>query len=294
MAGYLIKDLERLTGIKAHTLRIWEKRHQLFHPIRDNSNIRKYTDEDLKKLLNVAYLYNRGFKIGHIAGLSDEELKDKVLSIKNYFVDDQGLENSLLQAMIEFDEHKFEKHLTNVFLRHSIDDAFLKILIPLMSKIGLMWQTDAITPAHEHFVSNLIRQKLFVIIDGIPLNRKGDEERVALLYLPEEELHELSLLFMYYFFKKHQIKCIYLGQKVPFELVSEMISAIKPNYTVTSYISFMTDEEFKENVEKINKVAYETNFVVLGNQAKINSSLFHSSVVLINSVDDLNAYKTRL
>jgi len=199
LTRYSIRDLEQLTGIKAHTLRIWEKRYGVVIPKRTPTNIRYYTDEDLKKLLNISILNRHGFKISNIANLENEDLGKKIISITNKSFDsDSNIEN-LIISMIELDEGKFEKILTTLIINLGFEDAFIKVLMPFFEKIGVLWQIGTINPAQEHFITNLIRQKIIVAIDGLitssnmanqktlhPLSAgwRTSRTRTAVLFLP--------------------------------------------------------------------------------------------------------------
>ncbi len=194
MSSYSIKDLEQLSGIKAHTLRIWEQRYNFIIPKRTDTNIRYYDDKDLKLILNVSLLRENGYKISKIADMDQEQIAGAVLEIteKNFSFSDQI--HSLVLAMIDLDEERFEKIMSTNILQTGFENTMLSIIFPFLSKIGVLWQTGSITPAQEHFISNLIRQKLIVAIDGCYVPSKEINNKY-LLFLPEGELHEISLLF---------------------------------------------------------------------------------------------------
>jgi len=291
MARYIIKDLERLSGIKAHTIRIWEKRYGLLSPIRDSANIRYYSDEDVKKILNISYLYEKGEKISQIAKLTNDQINNRVKDLKLQFSDINSIENSLLKAMLDFNEVLFEKHLSKAIIRFGWEDTFLDILVPLLDKIGIMWQTNAISPLHEHFVSNLIRQKLFVAINSLSVNTKeGSPE--AILFLPENELHELSLLFVYYVLKRNNVSCIYLGQKVPFDLVENILKKIDPSYLITAYVSYLQTEEIEYKLKRFYQFDTSINIVFLGSQVNNYRELFKDNFHVVSSKKELSGLKT--
>ncbi|MCF8388882.1 MAG: MerR family transcriptional regulator, partial [Bacteroidales bacterium] len=236
MASYSIKDLENLTGIKAHTIRMWEKRYELVEPRRTETNIRCYTDEDLKKLLNVSILNRHGIKISKLAHLSNEELGEKIIQLTRKHSDFDSQIESLVVSMIELDEEKYEKILTTAIIRFGFEDTIFNILYPFFEKVGLLWQAGTINPAQEHFISNLIKQKLMVAIDSISLNKyKGS--KTFLLFLPEWELHELGLLVYYYFIKKKGHKVVYLGQAVPENDLFKVADVVRPDVYITSFTS---------------------------------------------------------
>jgi MerR family transcriptional regulator, light-induced transcriptional regulator len=232
MGKYSIKELEQLSGIKAHTIRIWEKRHQLIDPARTATNIRFYSDEDLKKIINVSLLNNHGYKISRIADMTLDEMNQRVLELGQSNNDISIHIDQLVIAMIDMEEEAFEKTLNNLILRYSFEKTITEIVYPFLEKIGLLWQTHNITPAHEHFMSNLIRQKLMVAIDGLPLPPKN--ARKILLFLPEGELHELGLLFFHYLTRKGGWRTYYLGQNVPHGDLLSVYKTHNPEVLLTS------------------------------------------------------------
>ncbi|MCA1763172.1 MAG: MerR family transcriptional regulator [Cryomorphaceae bacterium] len=241
MSRYTIKDVERLSGIKAHTLRIWEKRYGIIEPKRTDTNIRYYTNEELKKILNIAILNNYGVKISKIVGLTTKQLHQKVLEIGNENVTENIQIESLVIAMVEIDEARFEKILANCTLRLGFEQTILKIVYPFFRKVGILWQAGAINPAQEHFISNLIRQKMIVAIDGQSMMEKSDAKRF-LLFLPEGELHELGLLFYNYIIQKAGHRVVYLGQSVPIADVAAVHKQNPVDYIVTSSLATVTDD----------------------------------------------------
>ena len=215
MAVYSIRELEKLSGIKAHTIRIWEKRYKLIEPHRTNTNIRYYTDANLKKILNVAGLNRQGMKISHIAMLSDLELKEAIMRETSTTTSHETVVDSLVVAMIDLDPYRLdsiiEKSISKIGFQKTVTD----VLYPFLHKIGVLWQSEEVNPAQEHLVSSLIRQKIIAATDKLPktFNPKGKK---FLLTLPEGEWHEVALLFAQYLVKEANHEVIYLGQSVPY------------------------------------------------------------------------------
>jgi len=232
VSNYSIKDLENLSGIKAHTLRIWEQRYHFIEPKRTDTNIRYYSDEDLKLILNIATLRENNYKISKIAKMSFEEINGKVMQIaeKNLRFPDQI--NSLTLATIDMDEDRFEKILNNNIVKYGFEQSMLKIIYPFLAKIGMLWQTGSILPAQEHFISNLIRQKVTVAIDGHFVTEEESRGK-WLLFLPENELHELSLMFAAFILRSRKFKVIYLGQNLPQEDLQSVKRLQNPDYVLT-------------------------------------------------------------
>jgi DNA-binding transcriptional MerR regulator len=250
MAHYSIKDMEKLSGIKAHTLRIWEKRYNLVEPKRTPTNIRYYDDEDLKRILNVALLNRNGIKISHIAELDEGGISDKISDLSKEYPDTENQIDNLVMSMIDLDEKKFEKILSKSTLQIGFEETVLHLIYPFFEKLGLLWQTGVVNPAQEHFVSNLIRQKLIVAIDKLVENDKPGAQRF-IMYLPEGELHEISLLFYYFLAKKRGLRVVYLGQSVPFKDLATVVH-IKPcDYILTSFSSGFSGVDINDYLFKL-------------------------------------------
>ncbi len=235
MGTYSIKELEKLSGIKAHTIRIWEKRHNIIRPERTATNIRFYSDEDLKKIINVSMLNNHGVKISKIADMSFEEINRKILDMTSSQTTASGYIEQLVVAMVDMEEERFEKTVSLLVRKFGFERTITEAIYPFLEKIGILWQTKNITPAQEHFISNLIRQKIISAIDALPL--ASDSEKKILLFLPEHELHEIGLLFNYYLVKQAGFKVYYLGQNVPNEDLVRIVAIHNPQTLVTSIIA---------------------------------------------------------
>ena len=250
---YSIKDLERLSGIKAHTIRIWEKRYNILRPERTDTNIRYYCDEDLKRLLNISVLVKNGGKISRVATLSSEGLNQKILELNNVHTPaESGQIENLIVAMIEMDETKFEKILNNSIIKIGFEETMFSVIYPLLNKIGILWQIGTITPVQEHFISNLVRQKLFTAIDGLPVE-KGEGSKTFLLVLPQWELHDIGLLVYNYLIRKKGHSTIFLGQGVPVNDVTSMNDHIHPDAIVTAFSTPTENEDMLEYLHALAK-----------------------------------------
>lgn len=241
MGSYSIKELEKLSGIKAHTIRIWEKRHHLITPGRTSTNIRYYSDEDLKKLINVSLLNSQGVKISKIALMSSDELQSKIVEISMAGINEDSFANQLLAAMIDMKEAQFEKLFGHLIMKFGFEKAITGWIYPFLDKIGILWQTGNITPAQEHFISNLIRQKLIVAIDSLPF--PADDAVKAVLFLPEDEFHEIGLLFHHYITKRIGVKTFYMGQHLPYKDLQQVCQSHRPTYVITSLTSSSKPEK---------------------------------------------------
>ena len=228
MDSFTIKDLENLSGIKAHTLRIWEQRYSFLKPSRTFTNIRYYGNEELKKILNIALLNKYGYKISHIDKMNEAEIKEKLLSLSQMEAQQERIVNDLIKNMIDLDMESFENTLDRFILSRGIERAITQIIFPFLEKIGILWLTNHINPAQEHLVTNLVRQKLIVGIEGVSTSIKVN--KTVLLFLPEGEYHELGLLFMYFILKSRGVNVIYLGSNVPIKDVAYVVNLKKPDY----------------------------------------------------------------
>ena len=240
---FSIKDLENLSGIKAHTIRIWEKRYNILEPLRTDSNIRYYDTKNLQKLLNVTVLYNNGLKISKIAKLEEEELEVKV---REYASKAANVENSLSPlklAMLNFDLELFEQTYNRLIAENTFRTVFLEVFIPFLHNIGLDWQSNSITPAHEHFISNLINQKLLINIERVQQEPLKHKEKVFVLFLPMNEIHTLGLLYLHYELLLKGYHSIYLGESVPIDNL-KTFSGKYPNVTFVSYFTVKPDPDY--------------------------------------------------
>jgi len=251
MARYSIKDMERLSGIKAHTLRIWEKRYDFLKPRRTQTKIRFYSDEDLKKILNIALLNRNGYKISRIAKLTNEEIYKKVTDITNKQFDTKTQVDNLVISTVGLDEKRFDKILNNLILQVGFEETIMHTVYPFLGKIGILWQTGAINPAQEHFITNLIRQKMILAIDGIVESEKPDAKSF-LLFLPEGEMHEIGLLFYHYIIKKHGHKVIYLGQSVPFNDITDIMEIKESDILLTTFIMKIAGFDVYEYLQNLS------------------------------------------
>lgn len=252
MAAYTIRDLERISGIKAHTIRIWEKRFGLIEPERTSTNIRTYCDAELRKLLNVSILNKNGYKISRIAKLTIEEIFVNINKLSENPCDTESQIDNLALAMIDLDELKFEKILSRSIIQFGFEDTVIKVIIPFLVRIGIMWQTGTINAAHEHFISNLVRQKMFVAIDSLVAGNSPNS-KTALLFLPEGELHEMGLLFTNYLIRKKGHRVIYLGQNVPLNDLIEVAKKCYFEVLVTSFISSVSAEDIMNYLQILNE-----------------------------------------
>ncbi len=272
--------MEQLSGIKAHTIRIWEKRYGLFEPERTPTNIRYYTDEDLKKLLNVSILNRNGFKISNIVSMDNHELNDRIIEISESVHDFASQIEQLTLAMIDFDEVRFERMLSSSVIKIGFDETVTRILYPFFERIGVLWQIGTIYPAQEHFVSNLIRQKLIIAIDGQAGNYK-DNPLTFLLFLPTNEWHELGLLFYNYLLRKSGHNVIYLGQSLPLEDLTEIKSKQHIDCLLTVFTTHITTKRYSEILTHLSETFRENKIYISGIQTSSHEIEMPKNVEII-------------
>jgi methanogenic corrinoid protein MtbC1 len=242
---FSIKDLENLSGIKAHTIRIWEKRYNILEPIRTDTNIRTYDLANLQKLLNVTLLNSYGYKISRIAELATE----KIALLVREIISDKSSKNHALNAfkvaMVNFDQALFFNTYNSLLSEKTFREVFYEIIIPLMNEIGLLWQSGTISPAQEHFISYLIKQKLLINTEKVQILEPTRNDKIFVLYLPENEIHELGLMYLNYEILLNGYKTIYLGESVPIDSLKDM----KNYFDNIVYVSYLTVKPTKDDID---------------------------------------------
>ncbi|NDP26685.1 MAG: MerR family transcriptional regulator [Flavobacterium sp.] len=287
---FSIKDLENLSGIKAHTIRIWEKRYTILEPMRTDTNIRSYDLPNLQKLLNVVLLNNYGYKISRIAEFPTEKIALLVREIISEKNSKNHALNAFKMAMINFDQALFFNTYNNLLSEKTFREVFYEVVIPLMNEIGLLWQSGTISPAQEHFISFLIKQKLLINTEKVQILEPTRNDKVFVLYLPENEIHELGLMYLNYEILLNGYKTIYLGESVPVDSLKDM----KNYFDDIIYISYLTVQPTKDDIQNyINEVSakiIDTNSQVwfLGRMTEfIDTTNLSSKISIFNSISDL-------
>ncbi|WP_221391271.1 MerR family transcriptional regulator [Dyadobacter sp. NIV53] len=289
MSTYSIKDLERISSQKAHTIRIWEQRYGLLEPERTDSNIRFYNDDQLKKLLNVCTLIRNGMKISHVSKLSRKEIADEIdLIIADSFQSDIHIEAVINEALIAISTYNgtlFDVLFSNSVKGMGLNKTYVKIIYPLLVRTGLMWIKDDLLPAQEHFLSNLIRQKLFSAIDTLPLPDNPDQTWI--LFLNEEEDHEIGLLFAYYLLRQYGKRVIYLGARVPYENLFGVVSQCKPTHIYSFVVRKQPDKEMEQLLSRLTADFNGLNICISGDNELIRKASADKKVRFISSIDSL-------
>lgn len=242
---FSIKDLENLSGIKAHTIRIWEKRYNILEPMRSDTNIRSYDIKNLQKLLNIVLIHNYGYKISKISNLNQEQINQ----LANEIISEKSAKNHAIStfkmAMMNFDQSLFFKTYNQLLSEKSFREVFYTVFIPLMEEIGFLWQTDTISPAHEHFISYLIKQKLLINTEKVQILEPTRTDKVFVLFLPLNEVHELGLMYLNYEILLKGYQTIYLGESIP----TESLLDLKNSFEKITFVSYLTVEPNQEEID---------------------------------------------
>jgi MerR family transcriptional regulator, light-induced transcriptional regulator len=286
---FSISDLENFSSVKAHTIRIWEKRYQIFSPDRNkSSNARTYDMEDLKKVLNIVYLNKIGFKISKIAPLSQSEIQNIILNDLEYDKTNTLIINQFKIAMIEFDKSLFNEIYLKLETNLSFKEIYLYYFIPFLIEIGYLWQAGVINSTHEHFISYLIIQK--IKLETAKVEDNFESETMYVLFLPENELHEIALLFCNYFLNLHQKNTLYLGQTI----ITEEIFILTNKFKNICFVTNITHPIGNEHIENFINTFYQKNITNTNNQLFINNQNFENKSIFENKVHQFSNVKNML
>jgi len=292
MNEFTIKDLENLSGIKAHTIRVWEQRYSFLKPQRTQTNIRYYNSSELKSILNISLLHKYGYRISHIDKMGEEEVKEKIISLSIAQAQQERIINELIQHMVDLDIDHFECVVDDYIMTRGIDKTISQIIFPFLDRIGILWLTNHINPAQEHLVSNVIRQKLIVGIEGVVSHIAVN--KTVLLFLPEGEHHELGLLYVCYLLKARGAKVIYLGSNIPLEDV-EFISKIKnPDFLYTHLTSIAGNFNFEKFLTKIHRQLPDIPIFISGRLARTHVRKIPPSINFKKSLAEVMEYISSL
>jgi len=286
--GYSIKDLEVLSGIKAHTIRIWEKRYSLLHPDRTDTNIRYYTDHDLKRILNVSLLVKNGFKISKVSKLDENEMKNSILELSETQNAESDYVDRFMRYMINFDHQSFVKLTNDLIGQFGFEESVSKVFFKLFERIGTFWQVGSLFPAQEHFVTNIFRQKMISEIDKIEITDKN--AATILMYLPENELHETGLLFYSYQAKKYGYNVIYLGQYVPFNDLININKNVKVDYVFTAFVNSFPLEDLEKYLVDLKNVFQKQKIFITGYQLQVQTPAIPRNVKVIKDHREFKKY----
>jgi DNA-binding transcriptional MerR regulator len=285
MAIYSIRDLEKLTGIKKHTIRIWEQRYGLITPHRTSTNIRYYTDNELRRLFNIALLNRNGFKISKLAQIGHEEIAHLVAGIaeRNENADTQI--DALTLAMLNLDEHSFEHIFATSVSDHGFEQTMAILIYPLLENLKALWITRSINPVHEKFITHLIRRKVLRAIDEIePPDRR--DNIIFFLYLPDGEMQELTLLFINYLLRKRDFQVIYLGSETSISDIRDACGAAPPGYVFSIIESPLPRQSIQNYVDNAAAAVGNNQLLLTGSQVFLHPLKLPENVTLLNGLPD--------
>ncbi|WP_290696842.1 MerR family transcriptional regulator [Lacinutrix sp.] len=287
---FSIKDLENLSGIKAHTIRIWEKRYALFHPNRSDTNIRYYSLKSLQKILNISYLNKNGYKVSKIAKLNEDEIPLLVKEISDSKLYDSSAINAFKMSMFSFDQSLFFLTFDKLLSKYSFKEIFYTFIVPFLDDIGFLWQTDTITPAHEHFIVELIKKKILVNTEkAINETKKINKDHTYVLFLPANEIHELGLLFVNYELTQKGFHTIYLGQSMPIDSLEYLKDYYKDITFISSFTVKPESDIINNYLQKLHtKILKGTNneLYVSGRQVNaIDTNILNEKIVVLESTE---------
>ena len=287
MNTFTIRDIENLSGIKAHTLRIWEQRYGIISPGRKESNHRRYNTDDLKHILRIAYLYHQGYKISKIARMSAEEIKSLALvfSAKSSY---EVFINQLMEASIDFDQDAFDHVFSNLFSHMGLEKSMVHVIYPFLNNIGLLWMTGNIIPAQEHFASNIIRNKIFNAINELE-KVEGMSEKKIILFCPPGEFHEIPILLIQYLLKRRGISYIFFGANTPLEYLKEYLVIHQASHVLFHLITNFTNMDPVLYLEEIRKEIPGINIVASGPVYR-DTEVSIPGVTMLKSMSDLLAF----
>lgn len=289
--AFTIKELAYLTGIKAHTIRIWEQRYNFLKPIRSTTNIRMYNNEELKALLTVALLNKYGFKISRIDEMPVQQRISNVLNLPGDEVKSEYLVNELIGCMIDLKSIEFEELLNNHIIENGLSET-INTILKFLEKVGLLWQSNKIDPAQEHIAANIIRQKIISAIDQLPTPKS--KRPLVLLFLPEYQHHELGLLFVYYLVKKNKIPGIYLGANVPLKDMQYIVQVKKPDYLYLHLTSFPRQLHFEKYMQQLGSQSGATKILISGSVISGYSKPLPATISFLKSFSEVSSYISTL
>jgi MerR family transcriptional regulator, light-induced transcriptional regulator len=285
MAIYSIRDLEKLTGIKAHTIRIWEQRYRLIEPARTDTNIRYYTDENLRHLFNIALLNRHGYKISRLAKMQPEEIAARVSEIAENNGSQNAQIDALTLAMIDLDEVTFDRIFQAYTWEHGFESTMLELVYPFLDKLNVLWLTNSVSPAHEKFIGNLIRRKLMCAIDKESVENTRDAA-TFLLYMPEGESQELTLLFMHYLLRHRGHRVIYLGANTSVNDLRDACQPLRPHYIFTILQEPLPRQSIQNYIDTASNAVMGGQMLLTGAQLFVNQVKLPTNATVLNGLPD--------
>ena len=291
MNHFTIKDIENLSGIKAHTLRIWEQRYQLFIPKRKESKHRYYDNEDLKHILRISQLYHNGVKISKIAQLPASSIRSMAMEQPLGKQNIDGYIHRLIEASIDFDEDRFEELFAQSLKQFGLEATIIDVMYAFLERIGLLWLTDHVIPAQEHFASNIIKRKIISALDALKTKPSPNADTYV-LFTPQGEQHEIPLLLNHYLMKASGKKCVYMGVDVPFNDLETYVTMKSPNYLFFHAITNLYEETIDDLLKHLKQKFSNQEIIMSGPLTKeVTQSI--PGVTLLKSMTDMLEFVKR-
>ncbi|NLZ96060.1 MAG: MerR family transcriptional regulator [Bacteroidales bacterium] len=293
MAIYTIKDIEKMSGIKAHTIRVWERRYGIVIPKRTDTNIRYYTDEDLRELLNISILNKNGMKISKIAELDKDEIAEKVEKLLDSSHEYSHIIDAMLLSMVKIDEYALSNAIDNAWEQYGFEKLIEDIVFPLLERIGLLWQTNAIYPVQERFVSNILRHKFIIAIDK-EIPTKQNNNKKLIFFLPEGELHEFGLLFYSYIARKEGFEVIYLGASIPLQDLEKVQRVTQAKAFISAHVTAIDKQELENMFDYFKDTFPSVYFYITGLQIRELNPTLPNNFFVFSSAADFKEYLIEL
>jgi DNA-binding transcriptional MerR regulator len=280
---FSISDIENLTGIKAHTIRVWEQRYNFFTPKRTETNIRYYDDQDLCMFLNIATLNENGYKISKISKMNSEEINQLVASLKENHYNTNIQVQMLSNAMLKMDDDEFDEILGACIREMGMEAAVSEIVFPFLRKVGFMWQVGTINPAHEHFATHKIEQK--IIYCTTQFNKKINKQgKRYLLFLPPNEHHQVGLLFAQYMLRSNGHHVLYLGQNLPYDSLTEVVNYYEPDFVLSVLTVLNTDTDVDDAITKIKAAIGEIPLILTGSLITNQETNKSQKIIIVKNI----------
>jgi len=287
MDSFSIAQLAHFSGVKAHTIRIWEKRYGALDPLRSEGNTRRYNGQQLRRLLNLISLIEQGYRISELAAMDDAEIESLIRQL--FLQEDKAAMNpfvsQLIAAGVDYNELAFQQILSHCFLLYGVEVCYKELIYPLLRRLGLMWVGNIISPGQEHFISNMIRQKLLTATDALPIPASTGKKWI--LFLPEDEYHEFGLLYAQYVIRKTGDQVIYLGANVPVETLISVSESVDPSFLLFFLVHRDSSAVVQARLDRLNLNFPDKTIYIGASESKRTGVRLHKGMKWLGGAEDL-------